>query len=112
MSKTIQLEDFRACGHGSTTLCYNQGDDNWVCGDSGGAIHTLMKDNTSSSVTASDSSLTSMAISPAGDQCAIALDNHVNICEFPDVETVKFEYALRANLDITHTVYDKDGGHM
>ena len=66
----------------------------------------------STNVTASDSSLTSMAISPAGDQCAIAVDKHVNICEYPDVENVKFEYAVRANLDITHTVYDRDGAHM
>lgn len=112
MPKVIPLDDFRAQGQGSTVLCHSQSDDTWACGDSGGAVHTVTKHNTTVSKTASDSSITSMAVSPSGDSCAICVDKHMDIFEFPDVENSKFQYAVRTSLDITHTAYGMDGDHM
>jgi hypothetical protein len=114
MSESIQLEDFRDGGSGSTVLCYSDSTDSWICGDSRGNVYTLLKDNTKSDIVASDFPITSMALSPENDSCAISVDKCLNIYEFPDctIENMKLQYAMRKDLDITHTVYEKDGGHM
>lgn len=112
MSRRIQLDDFRAHGSGSTTLCYSQADDTWICGDSGGAVHTLTKGNESTSKAAGDFAITSMAVNPIGDRCALSAHKHLDIHEFPNVEDVKFQYAVRTALDITHVSYEKEGNHM
>ena len=112
MSEQIQLKDFRAAGNGSTTLCYNRTDNTWVCGDSGGSIYTLSRDNSITNMTAGESPITSMAISPLGDLCAITTDRQLDIHRFPDVESVHLSHALRTELNITHTAYDNDGAHM
>lgn len=112
MSEQILLKDFRAAGNGSTIMCYNRADNAWVCGDSGGSIYTLARDGSITDMTARDSPITSMAISPLGDLCAITTDKQLDIHRFPDVESVQLSHALRTELDITHTAYDNDGAHM
>lgn len=115
MLQTVQLKDFRAGGNGSTVLCYYDSSDCWICGDSRGNVYTLLKDNSSTDVVASDGfPITAMALSPENDSCAISVDKSVNIYEFPDCTTdnMKLQYAVRKDLDITHTAYEKDGAHM
>ena len=112
MSKLIELDDFRASGNGSTILCYSQANDTWICGDSGGVVHTITKGNNVTSKVAVDDAITSMAVSPSGDLCALSVDKHLDIHEFPDVDSVKFQYAVRTALEITHTSYESDGNHM
>jgi hypothetical protein len=112
MTKLIVLKDFRSAGNGSTALCYHHAGNAWVCGDSGGSVYTITNDNVITDITASNSPITSMALSPGGDTCAITSDKQLDIYEFPDVENVKLKLALRTTLDITHTVYDREGSHM
>lgn len=112
MSKLIELDEFRAGGSGSTILCYSQADDTWICGDSSGLVHTLTKDNNSTSNSAADTAITSMAVSPGGDLCALGLHQRIDIHAFPNVDNVKFQYAIRTALDITHISYEADGNHM
>lgn len=112
MTKQIVLKDFRSAGNGSTALCYHHAGNSWVCGDSGGSVYTITYDNVITDITASNSPITSMALSPGGDTCAITSDKQLDIYEFPDVENVKLKLALRTTLDITHTVYDREGSHM
>lgn len=112
MSESVQFTDFRASENGATVLNYSSAGDAWICGDSGGSVYTLTRENASTEITASESPITSMAVSPIGDLCAISVDRHLDIHEFPDVEGVKLKMALRTELDITSTVYDKDGAHM
>lgn len=112
MTMQIVLKDFRSAGNGSTALCYHHAGNAWVCGDSGGSVYTITYDNVITDITASNSPITSMALSPGGDTCAITSDKQLDIYEFPDVENVKLKLALRTTLDITHTVYDREGSHM
>jgi hypothetical protein len=112
MLEQVLLKDFRAAGNGSTIMCYNRAENAWVCGDSGGSIYTLARDGSISDMTARDSPITSMAISPLGDLCAITTDKQLDIHRFPDVESVHLSLAMRTELDITHTAYDNDGAHM
>ena len=112
MSESIQFRDFRSSESGATVLNYSAAGDAWVCGDSGGSVYTLTKENATTEITASESPITSMAVSPSGNLCAISVDKQLDIHEFPDVESVKLKMALRTELDITNTIYDKDGTHM
>ena len=112
MSESVQFTDFRASEKGASVLNYSTSGDAWICGDSGGSVYTLTRENASSEITASESPITSMAISPMGDLCAISVDKQLDIHEFPDVEGVKLKMVHRTGLEITSTAYDKDGSHM
>jgi hypothetical protein len=67
-------------------------------------------------VTTSDAGITCIAVNPAGDKCAIALDSEVRERLFPasgdSFPESRTAQAPRKELCVSHMEYDHDGTHL
>lgn len=100
--------EFRALG-------YVQSENDWRVVDSTGTVYKLQGGSSSGAPEEAGgetkSGLRCLAISPLGDQCAIAVDETVSMHEYPGFAETN-NVLVRNTLPINHLEFGNDGEHV
>jgi hypothetical protein len=90
--------------------CISAADQKWIFGDSKGQITNIGPIGAPCASTMNGAAVYSLAMSPDGHQCAVAVPAGVNLHGSPGLEMR--EIAIRSDIPATHICYSKSGSHL
>jgi hypothetical protein len=108
---------FRDNEDGCTTLVYVSALKSWICGGSLGQFHGYTPDfsfftrDNIEGITSNDA-ITAIAVNSEESIIALALNDHITIRDFSDLDTVMVDSIGKRNKSLTYSCFNSKGTHL